>query len=1629
MSSVDNRIVNMKFNNSAFQSGVSKTMSSLDKLKKALTFSGSKKGLDELQNSASRFSMGSMGTTIEGVSKKFLALGTVAITAIANITSKAVDAGLQMAKSLTIDPIIQGYKEYETQLGSIQTILANTGLSGKKGLERVNGALTALNTYSDKTIYNFTEMAKNIGTFTAAGVKLKPATDAIKGIANLAALSGSTSEQASTAMYQLSQAIAANKVGLQDWNSVVNAGMGGKVFQEALFNTAKQMKTIKGVGMGTTFDQWTKAGNSFRGSLQDGWVTGEVLTNTLSTFTGDLTDAQLKAMGYNAQQIKSIQKQAQVAADAATKVKTITQLMDTLREAVGSGWAKTFSIVFGNFNEAKELWTSVSDTLGGFIQKSADMRNNVLTDWKALGGRTVLIDAIKNAFTALGSILKPIKDAFRDIFPRQTGKDLYDLTVRFKNFVDGLKIGSDTAENLRRTFRGVFAVFDIIGQVIKGVFSVFGDLFSAIGQGTGSVTEFTGGIGDFLVKLDETLKKGDGLTNFFDGLGAVLSVPIKVLGAIKDVIISLFTGFSSNDATKVSDGIGGVNDQLSTMSDIGDKVKGIFAGISKALAPIGQAISDAFGNIGNSLAGSLKGVSFDQVMSVIQTGLFAGVILLLKKFVSNMKEITDIGGGLLDSIKGPFDALTGSMQAMQKQIQAKTLLLIASAIGILTASVVALSFINAEKLKSSLTAMAVGFGELLGSMKILMTMGTVGFAKLPFIAGSLVLLSGAIALLTGAVVNIARLSWDELKRGLTGVGALLLMLTIAVKPIAAQSSGMIQAGVGISAIAIAMNILYLAVKNFSTLSWGELIKGLVAVAGSLVVISGAMRIMPSGMLAQGAGILAISVALNALYRAVKGFGELNWTVMGKGMLGIAGALTLIIVALKLMPKGMILQAVALTLISAALMGMGKAVGMMGSLPWGDIGKGLVTIAGTLALLAAAMYVMEGALPGAAALIVGAGALRILAPVIISLSKLSWMGIVKGMVALAATFAILAAAAILIGPVTPELLALGVAVALLGIGIGAAAAGLGLLVIGLAALAGAGAAGIALLLATLDDIIMKIPELAKSVAEALFVILDLIAKNGPTIVRAIGTILESLLQAITNNLPKFGEMFDKLILTLLNAIITNVPKIVEGLVTLLVALLDKLAEGIPKFIKAAVDLVVAFLVGLGKELPRIIDAGAQMIIDFLNGIADTIEKREPQIMKAGVRIGWAIVHGFWQGMSDIAGWLWGKVSKFFSNLWDKIKGWFGIHSPSTKAAQIGIDIIKGLWSGISDLAGWIRDKVIDFFSNMWDRVKNFFGVAGSVAKKAITLGVNIIKGLWNGISGLAGWVRDKVVSFFSNLWNRVTDFFGAGARKAIELGKNIVQGLWDGISSLASWIKDKVSGFVSGMWSKITGGLDKAKDFGIKIVKGIWSGITSLGSWIKEQITNFLSGLATGLADMGSSLLSKAADFGKKIVSTLNPMNWGCPTREFGQILAEGFIIGLDMKEQDVVNKADNLGIKTVKTMQQTMSKVADTMASSVDYNPTITPILDLSDVSKNASELNDMFSATATVSYKKATSISSERQQAAQTAVTEPSQNGSLTLNFNQENHSPKSLSTIEIYRMTKNQLGQARRTYVGTQP
>lgn len=1376
MSSIEERVVRMKFDNATFANGVNSTMSQLQALNKALALPGASQGLNEASKAIGQFDTSGAQNQVSALAQRFGALQIAAITALTNIVNKAVDAGLQLAKSLSIEPVMAGFREYETNLNSIQTILANTGLKGAEGLGKVNDALSELNHYADQTIYNFSEMAKNIGTFTAAGVTLDTATEAIKGIANLAAVSGSSSEQASAAMYQLSQAISAGKVSLEDWNSVVNAGMGGKVFQDSLMETAR--------AHGIAVDDIVAKNGSFRMSLQEGWLTSEILTETLSKFTGDLTADQLKSMGYTEQQVAGILEMGRTAVDAATKVKSMSQLLDTLREAVGSGWAKTWEIIFGDFDEARELFTGVNNVLGGMIQRSAEARNNLLQGWKDLGGRQALIDGISNAFQALGSVLKPIKDAFREIFPATTAKQLYDMTVSFRDFMANLKIGEETANNLRRTFAGFFAILGIGWELIKAGVKFIFDLVGSLTSGSGGFLKFTGNIGDFLVALHKAIKEGEGFTKFFQGLGRILQVPINLIRSLIGFIANLFSGFDSGAATnsvsELTDSLNPLQRLGQTVGNIWERIVNMFETIADKVGNVARAFIEWAKGVGAAIAGVFQGgLNFDSILGAINTGLFAGLFLMLKKFLGNLGDMFSSGGGLFDGVIDALDGLTGALQGMQNALNATALLAIALAIGILTLSLIGLADIDAAGLTRGSAAIAVMFTQLGLAFKAfekisstgaafkvgVMSAGLIllaiavrilassveklsgipieelrrGLVGVAFLLGALVtaanrldtntsgiirtsaglvILAAAIRLLVESVEELGTMDWASLAKGLVGVGTLLGALVLFTKFAEADKGGISQ-GAGIVLLAAGLKILASAVKDFTQFNWEQLARGMAGVAVGLGLITGALNLLPEGSVFKAAGLLIVASALKLIASGVKEMSGMRWDEIARGMTVLAGALISISAALRLIPSGAVMKAAAILIVAAALQILQDAMQKMGGMTWEEIAKGLTVLAASLLLIAVAVRLMQGALSGAAAVVVVAAALRLLLPVLTTLGEMSWEEIIKGLAGLAGVFAILGLAGLLLGPLAPVIFALAAGIALLGLAVLAAGLGVLLFATGLTVLAAAGTAAVAAIVGIVAGLVGLIPYVMEQIALGLVAFAKVIAVSGPAITEAIVTVLNSLLDAIIETTPKIIEALVTMLKGLLDAMVKATPSFIDAGFKIVISILKGVADNIGKVIDQGVRIAVAFLEGIGRNASKIIQAGIDLVFDFIHGIADGIRNSGEKLVDAGWDIATAVIEGIIRGLGALVGKVIDACIGLAQDMFNSIADFFGVASPSKlmiwTAKQIALGMAKGL-----DNYGHIASKsAVGMSEDMVD------GMSKTLSGLSETLGKDLI----------------------------------------------------------------------------------------------------------------------------------------------------------------------------------------------------------------------------------------------------------------------------------------------------------------
>ena len=1388
---VDQRVVEMRFDNKQFENNIQTSLSSIDKLKKSLNMDGATKGLESVEKASGKINLSGLSNAVETVNAKFSALEVMAITALANITNSAVNAGKSIVSALTIDPIKTGFQEYETQINAVQTILANTSSKGTT-LDQVNNALDELNHYADMTIYNFTEMTRNIGTFTAAGVDLDTSVSAIKGIANLAAVSGSNSQQASTAMYQLSQALAAGTVKLQDWNSVVNAGMGGQVFQDALKETAR----VHGIAI----DDMIKDEGSFRETLQKGWLTSDILTETLSKFTGDLNEEQLRTMGYSEEQIASIIKMGQTANDAATKVKTFSQLFDTLKEAAQSGWTQSWEIIVGDFEEAKELLTEMSDTFSAIINSSADARNSMLQGWKDLGGRTALIEAARNAFEGVLSIIKPVKEAFREIFPPMTAQQLYNITDALKNLTAHLKLSDTNSENLKRTFKGLFAVIDIVKQAFVAVAKGVGSLLGGTGDLASSILSVTARFGDWLVKLDETIKKTDIFNIAIQTVIKCIKTGVAVATDLIDKAVDAVTRFANSIKQKYDTGgfavIHSVLERVhARMSEVGEAADGMRSGVEIAIGAMGkalenskflqalQALWEGVKTIGTGIAKAMKtlasgfiedisDVNFSSVFDVLSGISLAGIAVGINKFLKGITDAVSDVTKLTDQIKGILDSVRGCFEAYQTQLKAGTLIKIASAIAILTGAIVVLSLIDSAKLASAITALTGLFAELMASMAIFTKIS--GDLKNAGKTATIMLgLSVSVLILASALKKIASLSWNEIAKGLTGITVISGVLTGVAKVISKDEKTIAKGAFNLIFLATAIKILASACKDISKLSWGELGKGLTGVGvlmAEIALFLNTAKFSGKAVLT-ATGILVLSAAIKVLASACKDFGSMQWDEIGRGLTVMAGALAEITLAVNLMPKNMISTGVGLIAVAGALTILSNILSTMGNFTWEEIAKGLVTMGGALAELSVALNLMNGTLAGSAALLIASASLAVLAPVLSILGAMSWEAIAKGLVSLAGAFAIIGVAGAVLSPIIPSILALAGAFTLIGVGVAATgagllAAGLGLqaLAIGLTAIAAAGTAGATALVAALAVIITGVADLIPAVlvklAEGIAQFCVALAGAAPQILESLVVIITACLTAISNVVPQLVEVLVTLLVTTLQTLAEHTPEIVQAVFDILIACLQGIADNIGMVVQTAIDIVLNFIDGITQKLPDVIQSGVNLLLSFIEGIISAIDNNSERLandirnlFKALIRAAVLVLTG---GVVDIkevgskimnSGLISGIKEKL-SNLKETVRDLISnakqvIQDKINDFKDVGKHIIGGLISGITDKASDLANSAINAAKSAVNGVKNFLGIH-SPSRVFAEIGRYTDEGFINGVKAYAGKVSDATV---------------------------------------------------------------------------------------------------------------------------------------------------------------------------------------------------------------------------------------------------------------------------------------------
>ncbi|WGH21717.1 tape measure protein [Arthrobacter phage Inked] len=1383
MSSIDERVVQMKFDNAQFAKGVADTNSSLDKLKQGLNLEASAKSLDGLNAAGSRFSLAGIAQGVQDLGSKFNALSVIGITALSNITNKAIDAGMQFAKSFTVQPIMDGFNEYELKMGSIQTILANTARHGTS-LETVTNEFAKLNEYSDKTIYNFGDMTRNIGLFTASGIKVEDATTMIKGFSNAAATTGTTAAAAAGAAYQLSQSLGDGKITLETWNSLSNAGMGNKNMQEGLIKIADAMGTFTGTG--TTA---TEAAKSFNKSLEKGWLAPDVMSNYLKIMSGDMDDASIAALGLSEESVKAFRAEAKMAEEAATKVRTFTQLVGTLKESVGSGWSETFELLIGDFTEATDLFTKINDTLGGMIGKASKARNDLIRGWAESGGRAELISGLGAAFDALVAVMKVVGQAWSEIFPPITVDTLTTLTGKVSAFLKSLMPGPETLNKLLRIFKGLFAVIDLGWFGVQLLWGVLERLFKGMGGAGGSILELVARFGDFLVKMRETILNSEKLNAFFVGLTPILKAPGAAINWLATQFLKLLDAIGNLkiDTSGFNTGMENLKASLAKLKPTGESVHKVWEGITglfkKVLdiaGQLGRELGEFFKKLAPEISNGFANINWATVMGMLGTGMLASIALMIKKFTGGgliqqikdaffgEKDEEDDGPGFLDRIKETLGGVTDTLSQMQTTLKAATLVAIAAALALMAYSLSKIAQIDPARVVGALAALTTMMGQLIGAMMLFdRIQPATSIGKLIGLGTAMILLAIAVNILADAVEKLGKLNVKEMLKGLMAVTTLLLGMAVAARIMSTQNGVLVRTGVSMILLAVAIKILASAVGDFGGMDWQKMMQGLIGVGmvlGGLVLFTQLAK-ANKGAMGSAAGLILLGVAIKILASAVKDFAEMDWQKMMQGLIALGMVLGGLAAFSRLVnPAQMVSMGVSLVIIAASMKVFAIALKDLGDLDWQKMMQGLIAmgiILGGIAVFSRLVNPVQ-MVGMSVAMVVIAVAMDMMAGVLKKLGGMSWEELQKGLLALGASLVVMALGVNMMVGALPGAAALLVVVAALNLfvpvlqtlgnmswekiwtGIGALA--LSLLTLGVAGvvlgilsplfmLFGASLilVGTGALLAGAGLMLFGIGLTAVAAAGAAGVTVLVASVTAllsliPWGMQQLGLGIVELAKVLGENVPAFIEAGVKLLKGLLEGLRQVLPDIASFIVEMIMMILTKIRDNLPNMIQAGFDILVGFLSGIANNIGRVVDSAANIIINFLNALANKM----PDIVSAGVNLVVKFVEGIANNIKKVTDAGADLIIKAVNAVADTI---------NEKRGEMQAAGEKLAWAIADGLTGGMASKARNIAAEAWELGKKAIAAikgaidSNSPSKESRKLGTYLSQGFALGISDL------------------------------------------------------------------------------------------------------------------------------------------------------------------------------------------------------------------------------------------------------------------------------------------------------
>lgn len=1655
MATIDSRVVSLKFDNSGFAGKIKQTMSDLSSL------NGSIKGLSgtslsNLADSAKRISFDHIADGAERAQSKINALsvagGMMLGNLATNITSKLGNA----LKSFTLDPIIEGFQEYENQLNSVQTILGNTASKGET-IQTVNAALDELNTYADKTIYNFGEMTSNIGMFTAAGVGLKDSVSSIKGLANLAALSGSTSQQASTAMYQLSQAISSGTIRLMDWNSVVNAGMGGEEFQKALKRTA--------MIHGKNVDEMIKTEGSFRDTLQNGWLTSEIMIQTLTAMTGDLNKEQLMAMGYTSEMADEMLVLATNASDSATKVKTFTQMMGTLKESVGSGWAQTWRLLMGDFEYARTLWTSVTNTIGGLIDASAAARNAKFQEFADIGGTDLVWDSFKNILYTVARVIQIVGDTWRKTHEEFSGVNkLVTLASAFNDLTKGMVAWIDNINNMekmRNVLEIIITPLQILNWAFEGLLKMVGAVAMAIMPTIKPIMGIFLNLGATIGSIMWTIRK---VTTEFDIFGAaakVLYVAIRIL---------LFP------IQKLAEGIQWLTNKLFFLVNNNvDKIANGFHAFAEAVRRVRDSLSEKLVDLMWKLAESLKALGAGAIAGI--AAAFGWLAQKIKALHDALAPVREAFGALRDTIGDRLGPIVGAL---------------ASAFTALGAAIknnvhtVLTSF--AEKAKDLREELADKLSPAVDKLSTTVTDAKEGLSTGATAVGDFATKASDSSRWVKALTDwIGKLS-DKISEfpsegvaaniSAGGAGALAFLSKLNQWLIKAKDaivafgksvkesignafSGLDFSGVtskfesAKSGIASVKDILatpppdgFLAslkgfgealkgvydrvapsfVAAFKTI--GETIKKFIDIVASVDMGNGFMGFLTGAGVAAGGG--GIFLFVKKLTDSLKGVKDLKNSVVGflDGLTGVLEGMQTKLKAEALKSIAIAIGLLVLSLFALQFLDVEK------------VGEGIVPLAVALAMAVVALRSLndsEVSVKAVIGIIAIAAAMGLLAGAMAKMKDMSPEQMISAMIAM-----------IVMMRMTQNLMNESAKFGSDGV-----KAGIGLVLMALA-------------INNLAKAVEKLGELDTGTlfkgvvaTSILIVIVGLFSElNGRgkgldtgSMVSLMGMAGGLWVMAVAIN--KLGTLDLK---TALQGMITMTIILAEAVVALNMIPKGAVKKSLSLVIIAGALMAFAGTVKLFAAIPAAefytamlaISTALAVMVVSLNLLRDNAIVGAAAIMVIAlalqmltpVIVAFALlpVEGLFIAVAAITLLLAGIVGVGYLAM-AVIPGLIVLAATilsigvgvnllgmGLMLAAIGLTMFAASGAAAGLALGAIIDVVIQKLPGLavaaGQAVTDFILAIVSRTPELVQAAVNFFLSLLQGLQQIIPEVFNTLGVFFDQLWPFLLEQGPAMFQTAFDLLVNFLDGLSARMPEIVDKGVDCVVKFLDGVANRADDLVESAKNFITKFIAAIGNAIADSVSTIwekaKDFASNFIDGVVNGLGSFGSKLVDGVKNLGQKMLDGFTDFfDIFSPSRlmrDTAKFIPLGVAVGVKEATPEAVKGIDYMGDEMLSSAQAMMKGLGSQLENDFG-DMTITPVLDTSNVEAGASQIQSLMSGlNPTIGSARlagATSGGANRMVPFDDAHYKSG--GSVV--FNQYNNSPKALSLWEIHRQTQNQL------------